>query len=254
LEPARFAEGLSRMGELHNDVAKYVAEDPTRSYEGHKMHQEIESLEGTWNSSVTDVKNSAARLTESNQKLMKVLRSVAESGLSFKSKLAEKTRLSEQLLQRGRGWKKLAESHKSELELTTKRAELAYECMDEFVRVYNEDTTLMGRRLLVLEFGKLTERPEIKKALKEATKPKHLLKVREALEKLAPKADAKETPVKADDKKVSPKPDETKKTDEKPDTKVESKKNEEKPVITEGADPRYVTETINIARRLSAAR
>ena len=56
------------------------------------------------------------------------------------------------------------------------------EALDMMSRRYHEDTTELARRLIVLEFKERTATPEIQKALKEATRLRHIAAIRETLE------------------------------------------------------------------------
>ena len=227
LTPGQLAENMAKVESLHHDIARFVAEDATRTYEGMRLHKQLEDIETAWQSSITESRRQGDKAVEHNSKLLKVMKAVVESGLTYKTKLAEKTSLVSQLVERGRAWKKRAEMLESKLKVTEKRADLAYASLDELVEQYNEATTALGRRIIEMEFKEKAETPEIQQALKEAKKPKHLVAIREKLEGVAPAAAAPAAPA-----PPAPAPA------------------HESMVI---GDPRFVGESLEIVRRLSAA-
>lgn len=240
--PAQIAEGISRMSEIHNDIAKYQAEDATRSWEATRMHTELSRLEEQWASVAEAPKAAAKHLGEANQKLLKVVKAVATQGVDFKKKLAESAKknlklksLVEEVAKRGKGWKARCEANEEEKETLGKRYQIATEALDIMAARYKKDVCDLGKALIEREFGDKAKEPEIVEALKNAKVPKDLLPIREKLEGKKPEGEEKI--------------EESKKEEE---TKIEeSKKEEEKK--DEHKLPAHILESVAIARRLSTA-
>jgi hypothetical protein len=246
--PVQFAEGLTKLTALHDEVSKFVAEDPTRMYEGQRLHVEVEGLEKAWSDSLNNLRGQLKKVTEDNTKLLKVLKAVAETALGYKTKLGAKTKLNEQLLKRGRGWKTHAESIQTQLSTITQRAELAYESLDEFKRVYDQSVVALGKQVLTLEFKEKVNEPKIQEALKAVNHPKRLVKIREQLEGKKPAAAKPVTeskkPAAAAPKAAAAAPA--------PKAAAAAAPVVEAVVTNNVTDPRSVTESVSIARRLSA--
>lgn len=264
LDPTRFAEGMNLIESVHQDIATYISEDSKRSWEGTKLHTELETISKQWNESVEAPAKRATKLSEDNVKLMKVISAVGKTGVVYKAKLgealklhAENGKLVEELTKRGKGWKHLAESREVKLKKTDKHFDTACEALDIMAARYHADLTEMGRRIIVLEFADKAQTPEIGKMLKEATRLRHIVTIREKLEgkKDAPKTEAKveegkkdKTTVKSvteakETPKAEAKVEEGKKSEaKKPGTIVES-------AVFAGAS--NVNESINMVRRWS---
>lgn len=188
LSPKQFAEGVAVMAELHNEVATYVAEDAKRSWEGKKLHEEIEAIENAWASAQTAPTKAAIKLKENQNKVLHVCKNLVETALKFKTALAESLKVSasqhrliEEITTNGQGWMALANKRKSRLAFMEKKYVLATECLQVAVARYNEDISALGAHIINLEFKeKLT--PELQTALKEAKTPKAILAIREQLE------------------------------------------------------------------------
>lgn len=188
LTPKQFAEGVAVMAELHNAVATYVAEDAKRSWEGTKLHQEIESIENAWASAQTAPTKTALKLRENQNKVLHVCKNLVETALKYKSALAEalkgsaaQQKLIEEITTNGQGWMALANKRKARLEFLEKKYVLATECLQVMTARYNEDMSALGAHIINLEFkDKLS--PEVQTALKEAKTPKAILAIREQLE------------------------------------------------------------------------
>lgn len=188
LTPKLFAEGVAVMAELHNAVATYVAEDAKRSWEGTKLHQEIESLENAWASAQTAPTRTALKLKENQNKVLHVCKNLVETALKYKNALAESLKASasqqkliEEITTNGQGWMALANRRKAKLNFMEKKYVLATECLQVAVARYNEDMSALGAHIINLEFkDKIT--PEVQTALKEAKTPKAILAIREQLE------------------------------------------------------------------------
>ncbi|MGV0949167.1 MAG: hypothetical protein ACOYB3_00750 [Azonexus sp.] len=218
LAPKAFAEGVAVMAELHNAVATYVAEDAKRSWEGTKLHQEIETIENGWASAQTAPTKAANKLRENQNKVLHVCKNLVETALKYKNALAEslkasasQQRLIEEITTNGQGWMALANKRKARLEFLEKKYVLATECLQVMTARYNEDMSALGAHIVNLEFkDNLT--PELQTALKEAKTPKAVLAIREQLEgkpeavepTTPPTPGAKPTPAKANESKPAP--------------------------------------------------
>jgi hypothetical protein len=254
LPPKRFAEGVAVMAELHNAVATYVAEDAKRSWEGTKLHQEIESLETAWASGQAAPARAAVKLRENQNKVLHVCKNLVETALKYKNALAESLksaasmqRLIEEITTNGQGWMALANKRKARLEFLEKKYALSCECLQVMTGRYNEDVSAMGTHIINLEFkDKLT--PEIQTALKEAKTPKAVLAIREQLEGKPEATPAASTTPAAPVRESKPAPSAAAPVTEakpaaKPATVVEETER----------NPRSVNEALCIAQRLSLA-
>lgn len=270
-QPQRFAESMAEIETAHNRVAEWSAADAKRSWEAQKLHKE---LDGIAEQLTASVKQPERRLTEHNTKLMKVITAVAQSGLAYKKRLGESltkvTRLSkigEELTRRGQGWREIAENRKGELRTTTKQFDTACEALDIMAARYHADTTELGRRVLQLEFKEqLAAKPEMAQRLKEATRLRHVVSVREALEGKPSKPAVREDKgkgagkpaegaapgkegIKDDKQKGAANPGEGKVADEPGKVTNESKSK----FSTKPGDPRGLNESVEMVRRLSGA-
>jgi hypothetical protein len=88
----------------------------------------------------------------------------------------------EEVTRRGQGWQRLAESRKAKFLSLEKDFDTSCEALDLMAQRYHEDVTELGRRVIVLEFGEKTQTPAIQKALKEASRLRHIAAIRESLE------------------------------------------------------------------------
>jgi len=262
LAPARFAEGLNRMGALHNEIAKYQAEDASRSWEASQLHDELKVVESTWHDAAAAPAKAAKKLEESNTKLLQVIKAVTTTGISYKTKLSESaskldksTQLAEELAKRGRGWKAKFESAENEMQSLEKRYTTACEALDKLAAKYKTDITALGRRVLEMEFPEKVKEAKIAEALKNAKVPKDIVAIREEIEgKPAEEVPATEVP--SEEKKEDAK-EEAPKAPEVPASKV---KESVKPApVTENVsivnkhtrDPRNVNESVEMTLRLS---
>jgi hypothetical protein len=229
----------------------------------------------------------AKRLTEQNLKLMRVVDAVAKTAVTYKKKLGEsvkadgsRVKMIEELTRRGQGWQRIAESRKGKYVTLEKDFDTSCEALDLMAQRYHEDVTELGRRLIVLEFKDKAQTPAIQKQLKEATRLRHIVSIRETLEG-KPKSTVQEEGsdpggkqpkegeqpskegIKDDKQKGAPSPgegcvakepgavtNESKGKDGKPQPVAESKV-----LKTERADMsvRNVNESVELVRRLSGA-
>jgi hypothetical protein len=174
LDPQRFAESLTQAQQLHREVAALVAEDPKLSYDGRRIDDELNAIEKSFSEAATAPGREAATLKEQQTKTLKVLKGVAETALSYKGKMAE-------TLKRIAALRDSLQAKARKCALLERKVDITCAALDEMTRRYNEDTTSLGRRLIILEFNPTDE--AIKKRLNEATKPAHLLPIKEELKK-----------------------------------------------------------------------
>lgn len=187
--PARFAESMAQVEGLHQGIAEWSAADPKRSWEAQKLHKQLDGITENFAATVNAPAKNAARLTEQNTKLMKVINAVANTAVTYKKKLGEalkadssRTKMVEELTRRGQGWQRLAESRKQKYTVLEADFNTSCESLDLMAQRYHEDVTELGRRLITLEFKEKAQTPEIQKLLKEATRLRHIVAIREKLE------------------------------------------------------------------------
>lgn len=188
LVPQRFAEGMSQLSALHQEVANFVAEDAKRSWQGQQLHDEIKAIENSWSESQMAPGKRASKLLEDNSKLIRVVKAVAQTALDLKNKIGESVKqqnrqasLLSEVTERGQAWMQRCKAMEAEARKYQRRFMMASEALHQFSTKYKKDVTDMGRAHLALEFkDKIT--PEIQKMLNEAVKPKALVPLRLALE------------------------------------------------------------------------
>jgi len=284
LEPtklSRFAESMGQIEDLHQQVCEWAAADPKRSWEAQKLHKELDSLSETWTQSARLPIKEAKRLTEQNGKLMRVINATAQTAVTYKKKLGEAIKgkrsgqkMVEELTRRGQGWQRLAESRKAKFLALEHDFDTSCEALDLMAQRYHEDVTELGRRVIVLEFKDKAQTPEIQKALKEATRLRHIAVIREKLE--GPKkdsvqeADALKQPKEGEVPSKEGIKDEKVKGAGSPESgkvaaepgKVKTESNDAKPaapaitearVLTQSRDIRDLSESIGLVQRLSGS-
>ena len=267
LAPARFAEGLSRLNDLHQEVAKYQSEDATRSWEAQQLHDEIKLQEGRWSAAAEQPKQTVAKLQENTTKILQVVKAVSATALKFKSQLGESIKkvdtqksLVEEITKRGKGWKARSDKMEALASSTDRKYKTACEALDIMAARYKADLTAVGTRVLQLEFADRIAEPAIAKALKEAKKPEDLIKIREQLE-IKPEG-SKAPKVEEDQTEVPPVPQQTEEPSEAKPGETKPKEVEVKPETTEPTvvvpeskpgEPTSVNESVALARRLSGA-
>lgn len=275
-DPQRFAESMAEAQALHVEIDQYIAEDQSsRAYAGKGLHSDVERLTKHWQESVQAPARQAKRLSENQTRLLKVIAATAKTGVEYKGKLGEalttlkkSSKLNEELTRRGQGWRELAESRKQKLLTTEHHFDTACEALDIMTERYHKDTVELARRVIQLEFADKAQTPEIQKALKEATRLKHIAAIRETLEgKPAATAPAAEgTPAPAPAPAATT---ESKTPSAAPAAAAAPKVNESKTApapasapapLTEATvtlssslrDPRNLNESVEMVRRLSA--
>ncbi len=235
------------MATLHQDIANFVAEDGKRSWTGQQLHEDLRGLERRWSESAIAPTKQASRLTESYKKALRVTKALGETAVKFKRRLSEALRqngeagtLIEELTQRGQAWVALADKRKDQIAELNHQLNTSCEALEIMAGRYHEDTTTLGKRLIILEFKEKAETEDIQKMLKEAKHPNDILKIREKLEPPKPKEEKKE------------------------EAKGDGKKPEEKKVLTEKKEEqqfptvlvpsvRTISESADMVKRLSAA-
>ena len=253
LDPKRFAEGLTQAQSLHRDVAEIVAEAPKLSYDGQRLHDELNAIEFAFNEAAKAPGKTVTTLKEQQTKTLRVLKGVAETALSFKGKLKEAAKVLAHLHEQ-------AAYRQNKIAVQEKKIAITCAALDEMTRRYNEDTTSLGRRLIMVEFNPTDE--AIKKRLNEAVKPAQLVPIRAELKKLTETAPAAKQipdgklPAAAAAKEKDEKKDE-KKEESKVAPKVEAKTSNP-PVPAATPAPEYptarafsVAESISLTPRLS---
>lgn len=281
-KPQRFAESIAQVDELHQQVAEWAAADPKRSWEAQKLHSSLDKIAEGFTDNIKAPAKEAKRLSEQNHKLMKVINAVAGTAVTYKKKLGEsmkadsgRVKMIEELTRRGQGWQRVAEGRKQKFVTLEKDFNDACEALDLIAERYHEDVTELGRRVIVLEFKEKAQTPEIQKALKEATRLRHIAAIREKLEgkknvqeagvegkkPAEGEAPSKEA-IKDDKQKGAGSPEAGKVAKEPGAVKNESKEAEGKTTVTEAkvlkqdrADlsVRNVNESVDLVRRLSGA-
>lgn len=284
----RFAESMTTVEELHQQVAEWAAADPKRSWEATKLHKELDQVTEEYSETMKAPKREAKRLGEQNNKLMRVINAVASTAVTYKKKLGEalkadtsRVKMIEELTRRGQGWQRIAESRKQKFVTLEKDFDTSCEALDLMAGRYHEDVTELGRRLIVLEFKEKAQTPEIQKSLKEASRLRHIVAIREKLEgkpqKGVQEADALKKPedggqpskeAMKDDKQKGAESPEGKDVAKAPgavtnESKAEGEKKDAAQPITEKAkvltseradlSVRAVNESVELVRRLSGA-
>lgn len=189
LSPAQFAEGMSQLGSLHQEIANYVAEDVKRSYDGTRLHKQVEAIENTWSQTQLAPGKKASKLQEDNTKLMQVIKAVTQTAVALKGKIGESVKqqgrqaaLLKEITERGQAWAQRAKAMQAEATKYQRRFMMASEALHQFANKYKTDITMMGKAHLTMEFKDKIDAPEFQALLKEATKPKALVPIRLALE------------------------------------------------------------------------
>jgi len=255
-DPAKVAESLQRIDNLHEQVAAWAAEDAKRSWEAQKLHKSLDDFANRINEQLSAPAKAAKKLSENNLKLLRVVESVAATAVTYKKNLQEALKsnekykkLTEELTRRGQGWKRVAESRQARLARLQEKYNTVCEALDIAARRYHEDTADLARWGIRLKYGELAETPEIKEALEKATRLRHFVAIREKLARKKAGGDKAECPEKTDKK----------------EKEMESKKTagESKPVEkqvrvldsgTKSISVNNVTEAVDLVRRLSTAK
>lgn len=189
LTPNQYAEGITEMQALHQQAATYLAEDVRRSWDVDKLHKEISTLEEAWNAAAVKPAATATKLAEDNSKLLKVTSAVVNAAVATKKMLGEKVTqltniqtLLEQTITRGKYWKRQAEALQAKLELSEARLDFSCRGLERIAERYKTDMTAVSKRLVEVEFkDKIAESKEVQDLLAKASKPFHIIAIREKL-------------------------------------------------------------------------
>ena len=269
--PGRFAEGMSEMAQLHQEIANFIAEDGKREWTGKQLHDELSRVEHAWSEAQQAPSKAAIKLTENYSKVLRVTKVLGEAAVNIRKKLsealsqnAEAAQLIEDLTERGRAWVEVADKRKGRVAELEHKLEVACEALDIIRDRYNEDMTDMGRRVITLEFAEKAQTDPIQKALKEAKLPKDIIAIREQLTEDDKKCTCGKVPCVC--KKEEPKKEESKKVtnESQKDVKAPAPKQEEGKKNSASAEPQFervlvpsvhtVTESVAMVQRLSASR
>jgi Prohead core protein serine protease len=256
LDARSFASGFAQMSELHNAAAKHLSENATASWEVGQLHKDISTIEEAWTTAFNAPRAQVVKLTEDNNKLLKVVKGITSYAVKVKDTLTETAKkngkineVTTALASRGRSWADAAGREVTKRKLSEKKYTFACEALDIMAAKYKTDVAKIGARVLELEFPTMTE--EQKKALSEAKTPKAIVAVRALIEKKeAPAADpkkvveAKKDPVVADPKKI----DESKKD---PVVATDPKKVDDVKIFRQDTAVVGIGESIGMIRRLS---
>ncbi len=275
LTPQRYAEGMRQMESLHQHVEAWCSEDTAnRRWDTTRLHEEITAVQNTWSQAVAAPTAQVERLTTEKQKLLSVTEKIVQTGVTLKKKLKESLDANAQLmdinqrnLARGRSWKRFAEGIQSKHNTLNEKYDVATSALEILANRFkalraesNESVVRLGRRVLELEFADRVKSDSAFAAkLKEAKTPEALASLRESITTRKPAA--KNVPA-TNESKEAPK---ATLTESKPEAKTKPAA-EEKSTVTESKDtgnlgtivvpvgnPRNVSESIAIARRLTAA-
>lgn len=283
LTPQRYAEGMRQMETLHQHVEAWCSEDTAnRRWDGTRLHEEITAIQNTWSSAIAAPTAQVERLSVEKQKLLSVTEKIVQTGVTLKNKLKESLDANTKLMEvnqrnlaRGRAWKQFAESVQADQATLNEKYDVATTALEILAKRYkslqaesNDSVVRLGRRVLELEFSdKLKTDTDFAAKLKEAKTPEALASLRESIQPSkkaeAPKAAAVETP--AASTTTVPATNESKENVETKATITEAKVETSTPV-TESKDtgklgtivvpvgnPRNISESIAIARRLSTS-
>jgi outer membrane biosynthesis protein TonB len=259
IDARSFAEGLHRMGELHNAAAKHLAENASASWDVGQLHKELSALEESWVAAFEAPRKEVKQLGENQKKLLNVVKQlttvVSESRKVLgecRGKLVKSNEIAEAVAKRGRAWMETARRERDSGKVMEKKYAFTTEALDIMAGRYKADVAELGARVLELEFPSMTE--DQKKALGEAKTPKAVLAVRESIEAAKkPTEEPAKKPVE-EAKKPAAEPakkpvEEAKKPAEEPaKTPVDEGKKPAAPAVDPKAPARPMTEGVEILR------
>lgn len=193
--PKQFGESLQRLSDLHGDVAKWAAEDPTRSWEATQLHESISREEARFAAAAQAPIQEAQALKKQNGQLVQVLESVTKTAIAARKLVKESNanvgkqkKVTEEIAKRGKAWQeragKITESKKAleeRLAKLEKNYKLACESLDLLAAKYNTDVTALGKRVIELEFPTQVTESATAETLKKASHPKHIVALRESI-------------------------------------------------------------------------
>jgi hypothetical protein len=193
--PAQLTESRAQLRGLHNETAKWLAEDATRSYEAQQLHKAIEEVEATWDQAITQPRAESSRLLTERQKALSVLNAVVESTKKFQVQLTEaiqkNTKISAvntKLMEAVRAWQDEAKRLEGLARLYESKYNLACQCLDDMGERWKSNTTELGQRVVELEIGEAQRAnpafkvdPDLTKKLAECQHPDDVADIREAI-------------------------------------------------------------------------
>lgn len=251
MAPAQLTESRAQLRGLHNEAAKWLAEDATRSYEASQLHKAIEEVESRWDEAITQPRVESTRLLTERQKALSVLGATVETAKAFKKQLSEAvttngklSAVNAKLLEAVRAWKAEAEKWQAQSRLNEDKYNLACQSLDIMADRWKSNTTELGRKIVELECEEaLKTNEEARTKLAEAAHPDDVADIREAL---LPKKPA--TPVNEGKEAAAQPP----LNEDKPKAAAEPAKTLPQPkVIRAERNPGSLKESVAIARRLS---
>ena len=186
--PQQFSEAVAQANDAHTVIEAFIQEDTkANSYQGSKLHRELESVEATWAQLQQAPAKNVLKLKEDYTKVLHVTKKIVEAATQYKKALAEslkreaaQAKMIEALAKKAKGWYQIAESRKDSARIVGLRYDKACQCVDETLERFEETAAALGGRLIETELGtKIT--PEITKAIKEAKGHKDILAIRSKL-------------------------------------------------------------------------
>jgi len=266
LTPTQYAEGITEMQVLHQQAATYLAEDVKRSWDVQKLHEEISSLETSWNAAASKPAAQASKLTEDNSKLLKVTSAVVNAAVATKKLLGEKVAqlvniqtLLEQTITRGKYWKRQTEALQAKLELSEARLDFSCRGLERIAERYKTDMTAVSKRLVEVEFkDKIAESKEVQDLLAKASKPFHIVAIREKLTGKkagtpAPVTEGKEAKPKQEAAPVAEAKQEAAPVKPSSSSPLREAAPQPKVLSQPEAGPTQISESVAVAQRLSRA-
>jgi hypothetical protein len=244
MSPTQLTESRAQLRGLHNEVAKWQAEDASRSWEASQLHESIKEVECRWDEAITQPRAESTRLLTERQKALSVLGATVETAKTFKKHLTEAnglngklSKVNSKLLEAVRAWKAEAEKFQALARQNEDKYNLACESLDVMANRWKQNTTELGRKIVELEFVEAVKQPDVKKKLDEATHPDDVADVRESL--LQKKSGKAVTESKAT------------KLNETVATGTELRQPPQPKVVRIERNPGSLKESVGIARRLS---
>ena len=197
LTPQRYAEGMRNMEGLHQHVETWCSEDTAnRRWDGTRLHEEITATQNTWSLAIAAPTAQVERLSVEKQKLLSVTEKIVQTGVTLKNKLKESLDANTKLmdinqrnLARGRAWKQFAEGIQADQGTLNEKYDVATTALEILAKRYKalqaestNSVVRLGRRVLQLEFAdKLKTDTVFAAKLKEATTPEALASIRESI-------------------------------------------------------------------------
>ena len=274
LTPQRYAEGMRQMEALHQHAETWCGEDTAnRRWDVTRLHEEITAVQNNWSAAIAAPTAQVERLSTEKQKLLSVTEKIVQTGVTLKNKLKESFDVNAKLMEvnqrnlaRGRAWKRFAEGVQSEQTTLNEKYDIATTALEILAKRYkslraenNDSVVRLGRRVLELEFAeKLKTDKDFAAKLKEAKTPEALASLRESLGTKPKAAAAKNVPT-TESKESQPAAPAQTESKQEPKAEVKPQLTESKDtgklgtIIVPVGNPRNVSESIAIARRLSTS-